>query len=198
MVTRYKYYEKQVLGWPIEGIIRHYKENNHETKEVVMRSIISIAAVLLFATMVPAQEKSPVTPAGGQETVQQVQGKETPMVNPHEKRMFQGHEFNMRCGMTQPGCCGTGAACMVKGNQRMWSSPFIHQHRYLMHGFIKMLFLGFIIINVLLTVIVSLDMARIGQFNGLWVPVILITGIPGAAIYALFRIGNKIAVKNGA
>jgi hypothetical protein len=38
-------------------------------------------------------------------------------------------------------------------------------------------------------------MARNGRFNGLWIPVLLIAGIPGAVIYALFRIGDKIQCK---
>ena len=161
-----------------------------------MRSVISIVSVLLFATLVPAQEKSPVPPAGSQETVQQTQGKEAaPMMYPHEKRMFQGQGLNFRHDMMQPGCCGPGSACMVKGNHQMWGSRFMHHHVFFMHAFIKVLFLGFIIINVLLTIIVSLDMARIGRFNGLWVPVILLAGIPGSAVYALFRIGDKIQCK---
>jgi hypothetical protein len=48
------------------------------------------------------------------------------------------------------------------------------------------------IINVLLTIMVSVDMARIGKFNGLWVAITLLAGIPGTGIYALFRIGDAI------
>jgi hypothetical protein len=69
-----------------------------------------------------------------------------------------------------------------------------------MHGFagqhiFRMLILVLIfvaIIRILLTIIVSTDMARAGKFNGLWVAVVLLTGIPGTAVYALFRIGNTI------
>jgi hypothetical protein len=48
------------------------------------------------------------------------------------------------------------------------------------------------LINVLLTIIVSLDMARLGKFKGLWVPIILLAGIPGSIIYALLRIADSI------
>jgi hypothetical protein len=51
------------------------------------------------------------------------------------------------------------------------------------------------IINILLTIIVSLDMVRNKRFNGLWVPVLLLAGIPGTALYALFRIGDNVKVK---
>ena len=69
-----------------------------------------------------------------------------------------------------------------------------------MHHFIgrhlhHVLFLGLLlmgILNVLLTIIVAVDMARIGKFNGLWVAVTLLCGVPGTAIYALFRIGDAI------
>jgi ABC-type multidrug transport system permease subunit len=63
----------------------------------------------------------------------------------------------------------------------------------------KLLFLGFMlyaVLNILLTIIVSLDMARNGRFNGLWIPVLLIAGIPGSIIYALFRIGEKMPCKS--
>jgi hypothetical protein len=51
----------------------------------------------------------------------------------------------------------------------------------------------FLLVNILLTVLVSMDMARNKRFNGLWIPVLLIAGIPGTAIYALFRIGDIVA-----
>jgi len=54
------------------------------------------------------------------------------------------------------------------------------------------------IVNLLLTVIVSMDMAREGRFNGLWIPLLLIAGVPTSIIYALFRIGDKLQGKPGA
>ena len=67
--------------------------------------------------------------------------------------------------------------------------------RHLFHlGLLAFFVLG--IINILLTIIVSLDMARIGRFNGLWIPVILLAGIPGSIIYALFRISDTIVIKD--
>jgi p-aminobenzoyl-glutamate transporter AbgT len=71
-----------------------------------------------------------------------------------------------------------------------------HHHVCCGHAFFKLLLLGFILINILLTIIVSLDMARIGRFNGLWIPVVLLAGIPASMIYALFRIGDRIPCKS--
>ena len=56
-------------------------------------------------------------------------------------------------------------------------------------------FFIWIAINILLTVLVWLDMMRRNQFNGLWIPVLLLMGIPGTGLYALFRIGDAIMAK---
>lgn len=50
-------------------------------------------------------------------------------------------------------------------------------------------------VNVLLTILVSLDMRKRGAFNGLWIPLLLIAGIPSAIIYSLFRMGDNLARK---
>jgi hypothetical protein len=47
-------------------------------------------------------------------------------------------------------------------------------------------------INVLLTVLVVRDMAVRNAMNGLWVPLLLVAGIPVTALYALFRIGDNL------
>jgi len=48
------------------------------------------------------------------------------------------------------------------------------------------------ILNLLLTVIVVQDMKKSGGFNSLWIPLVLIAGIPCTALYALFRIGDNV------
>jgi hypothetical protein len=55
--------------------------------------------------------------------------------------------------------------------------------------------LALLLINIILTILVSLDMANRHQFNGLWVPVLLLMGLPGTGLYALFRIGDNILAK---
>ncbi len=73
--------------------------------------------------------------------------------------------------------------------------PFHHQFRRHMM-FHRGLFFAFLLVmalvNILLTVLVCVDMAALGRFNALWVPVLLLFGIAGTALYALFRIGDQI------
>ena len=75
----------------------------------------------------------------------------------------------------------------------------MYHARFPMHGmYLKHVVMGFIfctamlIINILLTILVSLDMAKLNRFNGLWIPILLIAGIPATALYALFRIGDIV------
>jgi hypothetical protein len=70
------------------------------------------------------------------------------------------------------------------------------RHPMMLPAFICMFcFFAWLLINILLTILVSLDMARRRQFNGLWIPVLLLMGIPGTGLYALFRIGDNIFAK---
>jgi hypothetical protein len=47
-------------------------------------------------------------------------------------------------------------------------------------------------VNILLTILVILDMTKTGRFNGLWIPLLLLIGVPATGLYALFRIGDKL------
>jgi hypothetical protein len=161
-----------------------------------MKSLVTVLAVLLFVSQVPAQNPPPAPAGNPQDTVQQMPGRDGAPMYSHEKRMFRGHEFNFRPGMMQPGRGGPEFAGMEKGNRYMCGPRFMHHHAFFMHAFFKLLLLGFFLINILLTIIVSLDMARGGRFNGLWIPVILLAGIPASMIYALFRIGDRIPCKS--
>lgn len=161
-----------------------------------MKFALTVLSAMLFAGIVYAQDP-PQAPAGNPRDSMQM-GKNCPdraAMYPHEKRMFQGREFNFRPGMMQPGCGGCPFA-MERGNRHMWGHQFMHHHAFFMHACFRLLFLGFILINILLTIIVSLDMARGGRFNGLWIPVVLLAGIPASIIYALFRIGDRIPCKS--
>ena len=51
------------------------------------------------------------------------------------------------------------------------------------------------VVNILLTILVAIDMAQRNQFNGLWIPVLVLAGIPGTGLYALFRIGDTIKAR---
>jgi hypothetical protein len=171
-----------------------------------MRSIVSVLSVLLLVSLVPAQNK-PQAPADNpkQDTVRQMQERGASPMCPHEKRLCNGQGFHSRPDMMLPRCGGPGPGCAeMRGCNRFQGGPhFMNQcqqqcQHHRMHGFLKLLFLGVFILNILLTVIVSRDMARGGRFNGLWIPAVLIAGIPVSAIYALFRIGDKIQGKNNA
>jgi hypothetical protein len=170
-----------------------------------MRSIVSVLSVLLFVSLVPAQNK-PQAPVNNpkRDTVQQMQDREAAPMYPHEKRFLNSQGFHSRSSMMQPGYMGPGPGCAeMRGGNRFQGGPyFMNQcqqcRHFPMHGFFKLLFLGMFILNILLTIIVSLDMTRDGRFNGLWIPVVLIAGIPGSIIYALFRLGDKIQSKSNA
>jgi hypothetical protein len=56
-------------------------------------------------------------------------------------------------------------------------------------------FLAYMTLNILLTVLVVLDMKQRACFNGLWIPLLLIAGIPVSIIYALFRLGDCVKEK---
>ncbi|HUI93541.1 MAG TPA: hypothetical protein VLX68_14945 [Chitinivibrionales bacterium] len=81
---------------------------------------------------------------------------------------------------------------------RPWGMGMYHA-RFPMHGmYLRHVVMGLIfcavvlIINILLTILVSLDMAKLNRFNGLWIPILLVAGIPATALYALFRIGDIV------
>jgi hypothetical protein len=101
----------------------------------------------------------------------------------HEKFRDQGPECNMGpAGKTGPEC-------------RMCAMPGMRMHGFAGRHIHRLMFLGLMImgiLNILLTIIVAMDMSRIGKFNGIWIAVTLLCGVPGTAIYALFRIGDAI------
>jgi len=172
-----------------------------------MKPVVTVLSVLLFVSVVSAQNSSPA-PAGIPHHDTMQMGKSSPdgeagpmAMCPHGKQLFPGHGMNFRQDMMQ-GCDEKGPAEM--GNQYGHQRGPCFMHRpprcfFLMPLIVKLLFLGFMLyalLNILLTIIVSLDMAHNGRFNGLWIPVLLIAGIPGSIIYALFRIGDKIPCKS--
>ncbi len=168
-----------------------------------MKSVVAVLSVLLFTSLALAQDKPPAPAGSPQDTMLQEKNapdRETgPMsLCPHQKRLFPGHGMNFRPDMMGP---GPGFAEMEKGNRHPSGPCFMHHPPrccFFMPVICKLLFLGlmlYAVLNILLTIIVSLDMARNNRFNGLWIPVLLLAGIPGSAIYALFRIGDKIQCK---
>ena len=48
------------------------------------------------------------------------------------------------------------------------------------------------VVHLLLAILVGQDLSR-SKMSGLWIVVALLAGLPGSAVYALFRIGNLCA-----
>ena len=90
-----------------------------------------------------------------------------------------GPGFCMPNGRFAPGM----AAPMCRPFRRLMLLPFF---------FLGCMLLAMFIVNILLTILVCIDMSQLGRFNGLWIPILLLFGIPGTGIYALFRIGDNV------
>ncbi|MCX7009846.1 MAG: hypothetical protein NTY53_21830 [Kiritimatiellaeota bacterium] len=58
---------------------------------------------------------------------------------------------------------------------------------------LALLLLGATVIHILLTVWVYGDLRRRNSGSGIWIAMVLLTGLCGAAVYALVRIGEKPA-----
>ena len=73
----------------------------------------------------------------------------------------------------------------MMGKEQMMDRPFLH---------LMMVPALFLMMCMLL---MAIDMTNAKRFNGLWIPVLLLMGIPGTALYALFRIGDNIKAASG-
>jgi hypothetical protein len=109
----------------------------------------------------------------------------------------------------RPGQC-SGEMANAKCCQQMQAGacpnacrgPMCPGHRFAMFLVAKMvfgmLFLGMMLmlaVNILLTILIGLDMKKRGTFNGLWIPLLLIAGIPVSIVYAIFRLGDVVGEK---
>ena len=92
--------------------------------------------------------------------------------------------------------CNTPCKPGMMGMNRMhsWKEMYASHHHTIKKALamVCMVMLLCAIINILLTILVILDMTKTGRFNGLWVPLLLIIGVPATALYAMFRIGDNI------
>ena len=162
-----------------------------------MKSVFSIVALAFMVTVASAQTKPvAVAPAGHQDTMQQ-----TPCMQDQQSQRFGWHEHgfpgfggNRAHMFGNPGMNEKFGDRMGQGCQ-MCQMPGMRMHGFAGHHLLRLLFLGallMVVINILLTIIVAVDMSRIGKFNGLWIALALLAGIPGTAVYALFRVGDAI------
>ena len=161
-----------------------------------MKTIMSLMVMALMAAVLSGQTIAASPVVKGQDTLQQaknLQNQQSPQFGWHE-RGFPGF------GKGREPMCANAGMRQNFGNPMPSSCCVFPMHPMRMHGFagkhlFHLLFLGALlmgVIHILLTITVSLDMARIGRFNGLWVAVTLLAGIPGTAVYALSRIGDAI------
>ena len=162
-----------------------------------------VLTVVLFASLVPAQGKSAksVNPKDtAQHGISAPSKKATPFYPREKLQSSQERGWAYHPGPDMMQSQYPEAQCDDRGrlHRPMFHPSFCHCRPFYLFRFFFMLWLFIGIVNILLTIIVSLDMARNKRFNGLWIPVLLIAGIPGSAIYALFRIGDKIQSKENA
>jgi len=144
-----------------------------------------LMALLFIGTVVPS------CPAAGAaaDSMQPQKGMMEPQCGPmmHEKMMMgkacgpmMRGEPGRGCGL-RPMCCpGPMRGCGIPGGRPVCA--------VLMFGVLMFC----LVVNILLTLLVALDMTKSRRFNGLWIPLILLIGIPGTFMYALFRIGDNL------
>jgi hypothetical protein len=96
----------------------------------------------------------------------------------------------MRGNMQCPPNCIAGSYCLQNRGSMMGS--FLARHPMRCRICFVALLLLVACVNILLTIIVCLDMAKMSAFNAIWIPITLIIGIPGTMLYALFRIGDMV------
>ena len=158
-----------------------------------MRPVLLVVALFLFAGTLPAQPGAAIVKTANTDTAYQAGNGAGPEC---------GAAFH-RGTMPSP-CCrpemrmGPHCWAPMPGQQcGQWCGPqFPRRHHFpagrVFAGFFVLGLLLYSAMNILLTIIVTRDMLRNKCFAGLWIPVILIAGIPGTALYALLRIADGV------
>jgi len=156
-----------------------------------MRMMTIVSALVVGTWMSLAAAQAPAAaPAPMHDSIQ----KAAPGMCPR----MAGHEFGMQQGAC-PGhgnCAGMGPCAMFQNGPACGFQPMCPMHpRFMMMGrkIFRAGILALLIVNILITILVGLDMAKRSRFNGLWIPILLIAGIPGSIIYSLFRLGDIVA-----
>lgn len=166
-----------------------------------MKTTMCLCSILFLAAAVVSQNASSVTAKGAKDEVRQRAGAAGTQDSKGKQPDGPGRLASPPCAIGEH--AGPEFGCpwkKAKEEGRLWKrheegkGRQLRYHRFLvLKAFAGMMFLGLIAyaaVNVLLTILVSIDMARLGRFNGLWIPILLLVGIPGTALYALFRIGD--------
>ena len=102
---------------------------------------------------------------------------------------------SMKKNMSENACCQASpiaaADCNTPAYYQQMPGHKILDRRHAKKMMCAML-MFMAIINILLTILVTQDMMKTKRFNGLWLPLLLMAGIPVTALYALFRIGDNV------
>jgi hypothetical protein len=171
-----------------------------------MRALIGSMVMFLFIAVAGAQAVKPAAPPAMAQPDSVKAGK-CPMM---EHKTGMDMDKNEGCARMdrERRCCGReGEEGFMPQRPNRWGPMFrngpqammcpmakMHMHQMLvLRKLFRLMVLIILIVNILLTILVSLDMAKRGKFNGLWIPILLLVGIPGTVIYALFRIGDIFA-----
>ncbi len=158
------------------------------------RFVFFFLSTIMLMTSVPAQTQQPVVKKAAIDT--SIQKANPPADQPEQFGMMEREHHRLTgsprekidaCQPDDQGCCRYEPMSMG-----MMFHPMRH-HVFFPALCVMCCLFVCLLINILLTVLVALDMARRRQFNGLWIPVLLLMGIPGTGLYALFRIGDNIA-----
>jgi hypothetical protein len=167
---------------------------------MIRRFLITAAMGFLFAFQAAAQETYPIVWAMAIDTISE-------KINPINKKIERAEKSDMGNKDNWQDMKRAPWEKMKAPQYNEWdewrrgpSSQYWMFHPFRRFFLIPAIFgltclLVVFVVNILLTILVSFDMARKQQFNGLWIPVLLLAGIPGTCLYALFRIGDNIKAK---
>jgi hypothetical protein len=141
-----------------------------------------------------AEAPTPVIPAKSPDSLQSPGPKMCPAMAGRGFGMQKGQWGDQRWDGPMA-CCPGGNPMFQNGPGWRSHGPFgMHPHFMIKaHRLFHAAILAFLLVNVLLTILVGLDMAKRARFNGLWIAIVLVAGLPGSAVYALFRIGDSVA-----
>ena len=104
-----------------------------------------------------------------------------------QRAQLQQEIMNLRTALSQT---DRNQGPQVGGDMHRGVPPARHWRGHAMHGFCALFMLVFVV-HILLAVWVFQDIRRRNAGSGIWIVVTLLTGLCGAAVYALVRIGEK-------
>jgi hypothetical protein len=139
-----------------------------------------------------SQDKMNPAPGGRDSMQQMMPGGDARGMGMHGHEGMGFMKENMMRGGQECGANFAPVGCCMQDHRYMMRGPFMMRHPRAFRFCIAILLLVIALMNILLTIMVCMDMAKMAAFNAIWIPIVLILGIPGTGLYALFRIGDMI------